>query len=384
MLNLAENSFNGSLQELLSGFSSCRDNGGMASELQYLDLSFNFFSESFPESFQYLPSLRTLDLYSNRMNGSITPQSLGQLSQLVDLSWNSWKGVLSEMHFVNVTRLETFQISTEKPTSSSSSSSSLVFNVNDGWLPPFNLRTIYIPDCNVGPVFPVWFQSQTQLVDVVLDNVGISGSLPSICPVQHMVSLSLTNNQFCGEFPQECNKWSKISIVDVSHNNLSGNIPSSIGMLSSLEVLKKNNNHFREEIPSSLQNCFDLFHVYFSGNKLTGILEPLKLHVLQLRSNFLSGNIPQQLCNLPHLHILDLSHNNISGTIPTCLSNLTNLVSGYPPDAYEGDDELTTVIMKGRELVYSGDHTLAYVNTIDFSSNNLEGEIPEDIALLSG
>ncbi|KAL6198707.1 hypothetical protein ACLB2K_028496 [Fragaria x ananassa] len=343
MLNLAENSFNGSLQELLSGFSSCQDNEGMASELQYLDLSFNSLSGSFPESFQYLPSLRTLDLSSNRMNGSITPQSLGQFSQLVhlDLSWNSWKGVLSEMHFVNVTILETFQISTEKPTWSSSS---LVFNVTDDWLPPFSLCTIYIRDCNVGLVFPVLLQSQTQLVDVVLDNVGISGSLSEewLLKISSQVEfLQLPNNDIDGKFPFQF-KFPKIHFMDLSHNQFEGILPKWMG------------------------------------------LEPLKLHVLQLRSNFRSGNIPQQLCNLPHLHILDLSHNNISGTIPTCLSNLTNLVSGYPPDAYEGDDELTTVIMKGRELVNSGDHTLAYVNTTDFSSNNLEGEIPEDISSLVG
>ncbi|PRQ30196.1 putative non-specific serine/threonine protein kinase [Rosa chinensis] len=108
-----------------------------------------------------------------------------------------------------------------------------------------------------------------------------------------------------------------------------------------------------------------------------------ELQVLQLRFNFLSGNIPQQLCNLQYLHILDLSHNNISGTIPMCLSNLTTLRSNLSFwGIYQYYDESTTVIMKGRELVYDVDHSLHLVMSIDFSSNNLEGEIPEDISSL--
>ncbi|PRQ30202.1 putative non-specific serine/threonine protein kinase [Rosa chinensis] len=158
---------------------------------------------------------------------------------------------------------------------------------------------------------------------------------------------------------------------------------------SSIRVLKMNNNLFGGEIPSSLQNCSGLIDIDFSGNKLTGIL-PIWigsklsiLKVLRLRFNFLSGNIPQQLCNLQYLHILDLRHNNISDTIPKCLSNLTTLrsyVSSWI--SYDNYDESTTVIMKGRELVYDIDHTLRFVISIDFSSNNLEGEIPKYISSL--
>ncbi|KAM5586997.1 hypothetical protein ABKV19_005771 [Rosa sericea] len=461
MLHLGANQFSGGLQEILSGFSNCRDNGGMVSELQHLDLSHNSFSGSFPESFRHLSSLKTLDLSYNRMNGAIIPQDLGQLSQLVylDLSQNSWEGILTEAHFMNLTRLETFRIGTDRP----ALSSSLIFNVTDDWVPPFNLREVYIQNCRVGPAFPVWLRSQTQLVDVLLDNTGISDRIPeewllkissqvkslhlpnndiggklpfhfkfpnltvidlrhsqfegtlqqllptnvpllekldlsdnhlegtippSICQLQHMRILSLRNNQFSGEFPQEWSLWSEIYAVDVSNNNLSGKIPISMGIPSSLKILKMNNNLFGGEIPSSLQNCSFLVDIDLSGNKLTGRI-PIwigsklsQLEYLLLRLNFLSGNIPQQLCNLQNLHILDLGHNNISGTIPTCLSNLTALQYEVGGIGYNDYDELTTVFMKGTELEYSIDHTLYFVTSIDFSSNNLEGEIPEDISSL--
>ncbi|KAM5587074.1 hypothetical protein ABKV19_005832 [Rosa sericea] len=103
--------------------------------------------------------------------------------------------------------------------------------------------------------------------------------------------------------------------------------------------------------------------------------------MLQLRSNFLSGHIPQQLCNLSYLHILDLAHNNFSGTIPKCFNGMTSLVN---EDGYSmGADihEETTVTSKGREFKYSN-MIMEYVKSIDLSSNNLEGEIPEEICSL--
>ncbi|PRQ30187.1 putative non-specific serine/threonine protein kinase [Rosa chinensis] len=364
------------------------------------------------------------------MNGSIIPQDLGQLSQLVDLdlSRNSWKGILTEAHLMNLRRLETFQISTDRP----ALSSSLIFNVTDDWVPAFNLREVYIQNCRLGPAFPVkslrllnndiggklpfqfkfpnitvidlhhsQFEGTLQqllatnvplLEELDLSDNHLEGTIPpSICQLQHMRFLSLRNNQFSGEFPQDWSLWSEIEVVDVSNNNLSGKIPNSMGIPSSLEVLKMNNNLFGGEIPSSLRNCSGLIDIDFSDNKFTGIL-PIwmgfklsKLQVLRLRFNFLGGNIPQQLCNLQYLQILDLGHNNISGTIPTCLSNLTVLRTNENSwNVYGGYDELTTVIMKGSELEYSLDHALYLVMSIDFSSNNLEGEIPEDVSSLIG
>ncbi|XP_034210779.1 receptor-like protein EIX2 [Prunus dulcis] len=497
ILNLNENEFFGGIEELLNGFSNCSENRlesldlsynrleselpaslVMLHKLQHLNLGFNNFQGSIPEFIRNLSSLKTLSFSYNLMNGSI-PESLGQLSELVhlDLSWNSWKGILTEAHFINLTRLEYVAIGT-KP----GQPMSLIFDMADEWLPPFTLHTVNIINCQVGPAFPFWLQSKSELSSITLRSPGISDSIPedwflkissqveyldlsynqifgklpsqlkfpnlqsvdlshnqlegplplwstnatildlesnlfsgpipsnfdqhfvqlqelhlsennlggiippSICNMKSLSILSLRRNQLSGDLPQTWSVCYNLTILDVANNNLSGNIPSTMGVSSHLQVLKLNNNNFGGKIPFSLQNCSDLETIDLGGNKFFGNI-PLwigskmnMLSILRLRSNNLNGHIPQQLCNLRNLHILDLGHNNFSGTIPKCLNNITVFTSvntlGVSPDY----NQQTTVISKGSELEYNT--TLFAVKSIDLSSNNLEGEIPEEISSL--
>ncbi|KAM5552472.1 hypothetical protein ABKV19_027032 [Rosa sericea] len=452
-LSLASNQIDGGIEEFLSDFSNCSFNRmesldlqgcglvgklpsslGMLRSLQHLYLSYNSFWGSIPEFIisNLSSSLQTLDLSDNIFNGSI-PQSLGKLSQLVslDLSQNSWEGNLTEAHFINLTKLEYFVVGTVQPVP-------IIFNLIDyEWIPPFKLHYIEMHNCRVGPGFPVWLQSQTELVWVSLENAGLSGAIPeewlskissqiqwldlssnqisgklpfrfnsfpnlesivlshnqfdgtipsSICSIQSLDELALNNNQLSGEFPKEWSLWSGIQMVDVSNNNMSGNIPSSMGIPSSLFILKIDNNQFSGEIPSALQNCSSLGRLYLGGNKFTGSIpswigsKVSTFRVLQLQSNSLSGHIPHHLCSLPSLQILDLSHNRFSGTIPNCLNKLTSLIYG----SYGGwiaarvNYEVTTVTVKGRASEYfSSNARLLFI--IDFSHNDLEGEIPEEI-----
>ena len=118
------------------------------------------------------------------------------------------------------------------------------------------------------------------------------------------------------------------------------------------------------------------------------------LIVLNLGSNRFSGGICPELCRLKNIQILDLSSNNISGVIPRCLGSFTAMtkkgslviVHNYSFADFSSKYSLirnafyvdrALVKWKGREFEYKS--TLGLVKSIDFSSNKLSGEIPEEV-----
>ncbi|XP_010266617.2 PREDICTED: LRR receptor-like serine/threonine-protein kinase GSO2 [Nelumbo nucifera] len=478
MLDLSFNQFNGSLPASIGNLSS----------LDSLDLSENQFTGPLPASIGNLSLLEKLDLSYNQINGAI-PIKVGQLSGLVYLYLhdNSWEGVLSEHHFTNLTRLEALFIS------SSSGKSSLVFNVTNDWVPPFNLKYLVVSDLQLGPRFPSWLHTQNQLSSISLTNVGISdeiptwfwkllsksvrllnlshnkltgkvpnssvlqqgsevdlsfnrlegqlplrqfwssplrslhlgnnlfsgpippdiggnislhlllldlswnnlsGSIPpSITKIESLRLLILSNNQLSGELPWDWEDLQQLSIVDLANNSLTGTIPSSFSSLASLEWLILSNNSFNGELPS-LKSCTSLMSLDLGENKFSGNLMTLigetsaPLVFLRLRSNSFVGDIPKQLCHFSSLHFLDLAHNNLSGPIPLCFGNLSAFNGLWLPYAkrlrYQGYDQHMMIIAKGREVEYNTYGILDLVKSIDLSSNDLSGKIPDGITNLSG
>ncbi|XP_034212698.1 receptor-like protein EIX2 [Prunus dulcis] len=255
------------------------DSLGMLTSLQHLNLENLFLWGSIPESIGNLSSLKTMDLSSNNMNGSI-PESLGKLSELVklDLSWNSWEGILTEAHFINLTRLKAISISNMingKPMS-------LVLNVAYDWVPPFKLHTLNIGDCRVGHGFWVLLQSQTELVYVSLHNTFISDSILEewLSKISSQVKLlDLSYNNFSGRLPLQL-KFPKLSRINLGHNQLEGPLP----------------------------------------------IWPTNASFLDLQSNLFSGPISSNLDQLmPQLEHLDVSENHLNGTIPLSICNMKDM-----------------------------------------------------------
>jgi hypothetical protein len=110
---------------------------------------------------------------------------------------------------------------------------------------------------------------------------------------------------------------------------------------------------------------------------------------LILGANLFTGNLPEQLCQLAELRVLDLSHNNLSGPVLKCLGNLEAMKSSGPIDNYipkgEGQDLTANqhLDLNVKGAVYEYGLLFWLVNSIDLSSNNLYGAIPEEITKLS-
>ncbi|KAM7497453.1 hypothetical protein LguiA_021867 [Lonicera macranthoides] len=496
-LDLSDNEFNGEISELLVGsFSRCR-----TSSLEELVLSGNQFSGQLPNSWGHLNnSLKTLDLYSNsisgplptsigelsnlqnlnlnfnNMNGSI-PKSFGRLMELKELQLrsNDWEGVLSQDHFQGLSKLKVLAISTLNR--------NFVLNLSHDWVPPFSLKQIYIYNCKLGPKFPKWLQTQTQLDTIYLMNASISEPIPSwlwnmstrirelqlsynqiggILPSSSLVFspddteidlsfnalegplplwlnvsyLYLANNSFSGTIPINIGQiMSTLRRLDLSRNKLNGSIPSSLGKidrlyylslsknrlsgkvhdqwmgeniqsldlsennlsdvfpaslcsLPNLFELKLSNNNFFGKLPFSLKNCKNLIFLDLGENKFSGSIPKLIgesllwLQELRMRANQFEGKITKKLCRLQQLHLLDFAQNNLSGPVPACFSNLNGMKSTnhYRPHILESFD--MDLVHKGRKLTYD-QRMIWFVIMIDLSSNNLSGEISEEITNLS-
>ncbi|XP_030923443.1 receptor-like protein EIX1 [Quercus lobata] len=477
ILDLSDNNFNSKISDWLFkighsvvylNLSRCQLQGlipdafGNMTSLTSLDLSRNDLKGPIPLTFGMFEkesqlnkssSLRELYLYDNQLNGSLE-QSLVQLSQLVALNvaGNDLEGNITEAHLKNFSSLRVLDLSENR----------LVLNVSSNWIPPFQLETIGLRSCLLGPKFPQWLRSQNNysfidishasIVDVVPDwfwnlssrvkhmdlsfnelkgNVpdfssqlqlslldlshnyfrsrlphfsvslrtlalaenSFFGSISHLCGIlsadNSLGYLDLSSNNLSGEIP-DCWKYEQnLVILNLANNNLSGQIPNSIGQLINLKTLRLDDNSLSGEVTLSLKNCIALRALGLARNKLSGnvpawIGENLQnLMILELRSNTFSGHIPFQMCQLKYLRILDLSLNKLSGTIPRCvffgMAKETLSLIYYPYTTYSEGFILST---KSRELKYQG--ILPFVTLLDLSSNNLSGEIPEEVMSLVG
>ncbi|XP_068639584.1 receptor-like protein EIX2 [Aristolochia californica] len=454
--------------------------GGLKS-LVHLHLGNNNLRGSIPSSVWSLRNLQSINLSGNQLNGSIS-QSLGQLSGLqdLDLSLNNLGGSLTEAHFLHLQKLKILNLL----------SNSFVFGVNPSWVPPFQVTSLFLGSCHLGPRFPLWLQNQKAVSYLDLSNASISDTIPEWfwdissnlsllnlsynhiqgqlpnpfrvgafadvdlrsnqlqgqlpLPFYPLSLLDLSNNQFTGPLhPNISSVMPDITILAISSNHLTGSIPFSIGEMLSLQVLDLSRNGFTEGIPSSLGNCsylkaLDLSSNYLAGwvpesighlqqlkslhlnnnslsgkfpaslknctslemldlgeNRFSGLIPKWvgrrlsSLGILRLRSNNFRGSIPQELSYLKSLHVLDLAHNNLSGKIPASFGNFMdmdvkqrvnkNLFYGFVRGVYY--QESLYVAISGAPREYN--KLLYLVTSIDLSSNNLSGEIPE-LSRLSG
>ena len=101
------------------------------------------------------------------MNG-IVPSSIEQLRELtvMYLHGNSWEGVISKIHFNNLTKMEFFSLHL------SLKKQSFCFHVRPEWIPPLNLKYIDISNCDVSPMFPSWLRTQKRLRNIILKMWG--------------------------------------------------------------------------------------------------------------------------------------------------------------------------------------------------------------------
>ncbi|KAH9651444.1 hypothetical protein KPL70_026741 [Citrus sinensis] len=372
------------ISEIFDIFSGCVSSG-----LEILVLRGSSVSGHLTYKLGQFKNLYYLDLSNNSIVGPI-PFSLGHLStlQFIDLSYNELNGSLSEIHFVNLTRLSYFFIS----------ENTMTLKVNDNWIPPFQLATLGLRHCHLGSRFPSWLHSQKHLNYLDLSYSGITGSIPNIfwSSASQIYVLDLSFNQIHGQIPNLTNA-AQLEVLSLGSNSFSGALPL---ISSNLIELDFSNNSISGSIFHFI--CYrahelkKLQFLYLRGNFLQGELTDCwmnyqNLMILDLSNNKFTGNLPISLGSLISLQSLHLRKNNLSGTIHSlknCTALLTldvgenEFVENIPTWIGERFSRMVVLILRSNKfhsLLPKGLCDLAFLQIVDLADNNLSGEVPRCI-----
>nr|QOC60014.1 Leucine-rich repeat receptor-like protein-1 [Musa acuminata AAA Group] len=364
---------------------------------------------------EQMTNLIILDLRSNLFNGSI-PSSVGKLSNLTDLnlSGNSLGGVISEVHFENLTRLQVLDLYDY----------SINISIGQSWVPPFHLRLLDLTNCPLGLHSPEWLQFQTQIQVFSLDYCKIAGTMPAWfwnISSSTITDLFLSNNQIGGKLPSSLN-FTKLETLYLDSNRLEGPLPTMLP--STLETLFLSNNSFTGQLPiwhdvqsvALSNNMLDgglsssicqwtggLVYLDLSKNKLLGQIPYYclgkslqNLYYLDLGNNHFSGEIPHTIGFFSELQLLQLKNNSFSGEVPLSLKNCTNLwfldlaqnnlVGSIM--LWMGENLRQLVVLRLRSNMFFGviPWQLArfeQLQILDLANNNFSGSIPHNIGNLN-
>ncbi|XP_011659519.1 receptor-like protein 56 isoform X1 [Cucumis sativus] len=376
------------------------------SELNSLDLKNNSLSGTFQLSTSNL-NLRFLEISSNLFNGQL-PTHLGLLLPKVEyfnISRNSFEGNLPSS-IKQIHSLRWLDVSNNKFSGN--------FQISTFYNMPL-LQSLVLANNNFsGSIEGEWNLSFLTALD--LSNNMFTGKIPrKNIGSSNLESIQLSRNRFVGELPKEiCSPW-LLTILDVSENQLVGEVPSTCLTSSTLVFLYLQKNgftglaaHVLLSKPTNLK-IIDLSYNNFSGHIPKWFNKFTSLRVLLLKGNELEGPIPTQLCQNSEISIMDLSSNKLNGTIPSCFNNITfgnknfgsTEVTTYPIVINEGLGDscvcenhyigmccnpvsipiiqvIVNFTTKQRLESYKG-NILNYMSGLDLSSNQLTGDIPQQI-----
>ncbi|WVY91733.1 hypothetical protein V8G54_037247 [Vigna mungo] len=336
-------------------------------ELEDLVMYSNNFDGPIPDWLGDFKHLKALILAANMFSGSI-PTNLGNLSTLItlDVGFNTLTGVVSKRNLAKMSKLKSLCIS---------SYSTLIFDFDSDWTPPFQLEELALKFSN--PDLPAWLYTQRSIESltifessfeaphrfwnfvssvielilqgnsivanmsnvllnstlVILESNGLKGCLPQLSP--NVVIGSLLNNLLSGELsPLLCghnvsNGKNNLLFLDISLNNLSGGLTNCWKNWKSLVAIHLGNNNLSGKIPPSLGFLSNLTSLHLHENNLHGEI-PLSLHnchsllIFNVRNNRLSGNIPDWVSH--GVLALQLRSNHFSGKISPQICEMSSLI----------------------------------------------------------
>ncbi|KAL8551137.1 hypothetical protein ACS0TY_000280 [Phlomoides rotata] len=384
--------------------------------LDVMDLSDNYIQGMIPSWLFSLPSLGVLLLSSNTLTGQIGKLNSNTLAVLdlrsngLNIELESFYNLSSIVmllisHNNRVTEHDGDIVNVTFPNLSDLEMSSCEFKKFPNFLRSNmpRLESLDLSNNSIHGTIPSWFTSNAgylhwkDLWYLDLHSNSLRGTFPPfICNMSQLYILNLSHNKLTGNIPECLPNSPDLIVLDLSRNEFHGRIPTTIGAVYQLVYLGLNGNHLQGPLPPSLANCTHL-EVLDLGNNIIQDTFPWWLHTLHqlkiliLKSNSFHGSITPPFSNnsLTNLQILDLSYNNFTGLLPEKL--FAGLQAIKKRSRVSRDDGLymgsgnyeysVTISVKGKDVEFT--KVLKIFTTIDLSSNNFIGSIPNSLSNLT-
>ncbi|CAN6214340.1 unnamed protein product [Urochloa humidicola] len=404
-LHLGSNQFSGNLSAFLFSLP----------HIERLDLSENLFDGHIPISLSsnLSLSLKSLRFSKNNLSGKLSFFWLRNLTKLeeIDLSGNTNLAVE-----VNIPGwVPPFQL--KQLTLSGCDLDRGIIEEPHFLRTQLHLEELDLSNNNLSGSMPNWlFTKEATLVNLNLGNNSLTGSLfPIGHPQTALQTMIISNNQMTGKLPMGFGSmFPSLSTLDFYHNNFYGEIPVSLCHINRMRLLDLSNNKFSGvftdfpdlwifsasnnqlggALPHLLSGKLIIMSLY--DNKLSGELDPSfwnlsNLKVLNLAGNRITGNIHPKICNLTGIEILDLSDNDFNGPIPKCSSeslnslNLSgNSLSGDISHGLFSTPRLITLDMRYNKLTgnISWLEDLGNISILSLSWNEFQGQVTTNLCKL--
>ncbi|KAB8085917.1 hypothetical protein EE612_008939 [Oryza sativa] len=374
MLDVSYNQFSGSIPP---GIGKC-------TALKVLKAGHNNISGALPDDLFHATSLECLSFPNNDLQGTIDGVLMIKLSNLVflDLAWNRFSGTIPDS-IGKLKRLQEFHmnnnnISGELPSSLGDCTNVITINLENNKL--------------AGELSKVNFSNLHNLQALGLSSNYFTGTIPdSIYSCSTLTWLRLSRNKLQGQLTEKLENLKSLTFVSLSYNNFT-NITGSLHILKSLRNLTTlliGSNFIHEAMPEDETiDGFENLHVLAINNctltgKIPNWLSKLKkLELLLLHNNQLSGPIPTWINSLNFLKYIDLSNNSLIGDIPTALMEMPMLKSDKIEDHPDGPRVSPFTIYVGVSLCFQYRAASAFPKMLNLGNNKLSGLIPVEIGQL--
>ncbi|CAI0409071.1 unnamed protein product [Linum tenue] len=235
-------------------------------------------------------------------------------------------------------------------------------------------------------------------MSLALNRQRLVGTLsPYIGNLTSLQGLSLLDNSFRGEIPQELGNLLLLRHLNLSANYFTGEIPLNLTRCFRLSFLLLERNNLTGPIPPEIGTLYKIQYLRLGTNKLTASLNMMTLTMNQFQgtlpqdigftlpnlqmfaisSNAFTGNIPASFCNASGLQMLNMNRNHFQGRLPDCLGNLPAL--GELDAAANNLGSNST----GDFAFLKSLANCSQLTRVGVAENNLGGQVPDFLANLS-